>query len=562
MKNRGGNMKKLGEDIAFDDFCGVIDQFASCMDDFPYVYDLKNDLYFISDKALDRFLMETNLFSDVSNTLSRIVYPDDYPELTEDLQKMLDGEKDEHSIQYRWIGKDGKPIWIHCKGRVIKGKQGEPLFMLGCVNEIGNVQQADNISGLWKTESLEEYLDQYKEPYPEGFFMYLGLDGFKSVVERLGVEYGNSVLHEVAKCIEGCLAPGQKVYRAVSDEFIIMDFSGGTEIMAEELYRRIRAAVDGYIEATQYEAIYTISAGVVLTSDLREQNYSEVIRLSRFALSRAKELGRNLWYHFEPKDYEEFLYKRNLLLELRKAVSNNYKGFDLYFQPITNAETGEIFAAESLCRFFIDGKIVSPAEFIPILEESGLIIPVGKWIVRKAVEMCKECQKIYPDFKVSVNLSYVQIMKSAITQEIFRVLKRYDLAPESLIVELTESGYLENTPAIRKVWERLRQKGVQIAIDDFGTGYSNLQSISSLEPNIVKIDRGFTVQALSQEYMNHLLSNIIHMSHSMNLMVCIEGIETEEELSEIRRLDPNFIQGFYYGRPCNREEFLNLHIKK
>ena len=174
--------------------------------------------------------------------------------------------------------------------------------------------------------------------------------------------------------------------------------------------------------------------------------------------------------------------------------------------------------------------------------------------------MCRECQKTYPEFKVSVNLSYIQILKSDVYDEIVRTLEQYELKPESLIVELTESGYVETTPAVMKLWGRLREYGVMIAIDDFGTGYSNLQSISNMMPNIVKLDRGFTVKALKNSYEHTLMTHIIQLVHSIDLKICVEGVETDEELAEIEKLSADCIQGYYYGRPCCREEFFEKFV--
>jgi EAL domain-containing protein (putative c-di-GMP-specific phosphodiesterase class I) len=225
------------------------------------------------------------------------------------------------------------------------------------------------------------------------------------------------------------------------------------------------------------------------------------------------------------------------------------------------ADTGELYAAESLLRFTMpDGQMVSPVEFIPILEDTGLIIPVGKWILKKAIEMCKTVRQVYPEFRVSVNLSYIQILKSSITDEIYQQVDESGLDPESMIMELTESGHLENTPAVKRVWTHLKDYGVSIALDDFGTGYSNLQSIGNLTPNVVKLDRGFTVKALKNEYENLVMRYVIEMAHSLQLKICVEGIETQEELDRVRLLAPDYIQGYYYGKPCCKEEFLQKFV--
>ena len=152
-------------------------------------------------------------------------------------------------------------------------------------------------------------------------------------------------------------------------------------------------------------------------------------------------------------------------------------------------------------------------------------------------------------------------MKSTILEEIFSEIEKYHLEPNSLIIELTESGYFDATPAIQKAWSDLREYGVMIAIDDFGTGYSNLQSISKMSPNIVKVDRDFTARAMKQSFEKQLMKNIVDLVHGMDLKICVEGIETNEELAEIRELHPDFIQGFYYGKPCDKEDFFTKFVK-
>ena len=207
--------------------------------------------------------------------------------------------------------------------------------------------------------------------------------------------------------------------------------------------------------------------------------------------------------------------------------------------------------------------MVSPVEFIPILEESGLIIPVGKWLIDRALSMCAECQKTQPEFHISVNLSYVQILKSDVCEEIEHWIEFYNLKPESLMVELTESGYVDdNSPAVKRLWDRLREYGVMIALDDFGTGYSNFQLISSMVPNIVKLDRSFTVKALQNIFEHQLMDHIIQLVHSVNLKICVEGVETKAELEEIEKLSADCIQGYFYGRPCARRDFLKAFIEK
>lgn len=548
----------------FEGCCDFIRTFSPCMHDYLYVYDLTGDAYYIAEPALSRFKLPGCLFHDVVATLATFVYPDDYDMLSSDLALLLSGEKDEHNLEYRWIGPDGSPIWINCKGRLITSADGGQL-MIGCINEIGNRGKADNISGLLGEFSLRENMKQILPAIKDAMFLRIGIDDFKIINERHGTEYGNFVLRKVADCIVKCLSPSQAAYRIVSDEFMVTDSSGIDYTGMNKLYHSIRSAVDSVVAQEKYKAIYTISGGLLSLGNLdksRPDTVDEIMKLSEFALTEAKNRGKNQLYFFKPNDYDLFLRTRYVRSCLRQALADDFNGFELYFQPIVTSKGGQLFAAETLLRFRSpSGENIFPMEFIPILEESGLIIPVGKWIIRNALAMCRKCREHYPDFMVSINLSYIQLLKSPMFEDITEALNDAGLPPSCLIVELTESGHLEDSAAVQNVWKKLRELGVSIALDDFGTGYSNLINIGNLKPNIVKIDRSFTLKALNNEYEHELLIHIIRMVHSIGLNLVVEGIETNDELQRITALNPDFIQGYYYSKPCPEGEFSEKYLK-
>lgn len=554
-ENGGGNLFEL--------FRGMIETFDPCMDDYLYVFDVQNDQYYISKKSMKRFALPSFQFTHVLDTHRKFVYEEDIEMLEADLEKVMSGEKLEHNLTYRWMSVDGEPIWINCRGRIIIGADGKPQFLVGCINEVGTKPIADNVSGLLESFAIKDAWNQQDNTMTNGFVLRIGIDNFKTINEKLGVEYGDFIIHEVANCILDCIHEGQMVFRVVADEFMIIDTAGGTAKDAKALYRKVRSVVDHLIRRDNYKAFFTISGGVISGEALEQLDYNELLKYTQFALSEAKARGKNQVYYFQVEDYEKFLRRRKILVELRKAVSNDFEGFDVFFQPIITRGGKDLYAAESLLRFWTSEKeTVSPAEFIPILEESGLIIPVGKWVLHRALEMCVKCREKRPDFKVSVNLSYIQILKSNFFKDVTEALEQYKLRPDSLIIELTESGYVENSPVVRKLWEQLKDRGVLIAIDDFGTGYSNLQSIGNMMPDIIKLDRGFTVKALNNNYEHQLMDQIIQLIHSVDLKVCVEGVETMEELTEIERLSADCIQGYYYGKPCEKQAFYKDFVEK
>lgn len=560
-KERDTKMGLEKKGSTFENVCDTIKKFAPCMNDYLFAYDITNDTYYISEKAKGRFAIPSNLFHRVVEAHKKFVYEDDIAMLTEDLGKMVRGEKDSHNIQYRWIGRDGQPIWINCKGKIYLEDGGKTQFLLGCINEIGAKQMADNVSNLLGEAALKEKIMQGRKNLERGYVLRIGIDDFREINEKFGTEYGDFVLRGVADCMKKAAAPGQMVYRVIADEFILLDCECGTAQDAEKTYDGICRELEKFIEQNNYKAVFTVSGGIITSEDIRNRDYSEMMRISQFALSKAKNGGKNQVYTFSEEDYQKFLRRREILRTMRKAVAKDFDGFELYFQPIIDVKKSRLFAAETLLRFHIsETEMISPAEFIPILEDSGLIIPVGKWVLKNALRMCRECQKIMPEFKISVNLSYIQILKSQILEEIIRDVTEAQLEPSSIITELTESGHLENNAVIQDLWNKLKEYGICIALDDFGTGYSNLQNIGEMTPNIVKLDRGFTVKALKNDYENQLMIYIIRMVHSLGLKICVEGVETSEELARIKELGPDYIQGFYYGRPCPKEEFLEKFI--
>lgn len=550
------------EEISLDQFQKIIELYNSTMDDFLYFYDLVNDIYCISSSAVERFRMPAQTFGNATEELRKVVYPGDFDMLYDDLMEVKAGEKDIHNIEYRWLDKEGHVIWINCRGNVVKNKKGDSCFLIGCINEIGKNQKADNVSGLLRESGLCKEITEKEQSGLSGFMLRIGIDRFKEINENKGMEYGDMILRKTAECIKKVISPEQKLYRIMADEFMVVDFTGQTEEQARKLYKKIRRKIDKFIESNGYEVFYTVSAGVLEFHTVEDRGYVNLMKLTEFALNEAKQRGRNRCYTYRAEDYEAFQRKRRLIHLMRQAVNNDFEGFEAYFQPIVDIRERTLHGAETLLRFKTEETgPVSPMEFVPMLEESGLIIPVGKWVLHQAMAACKEIQKKIPEFCISVNLSYVQILKSDILTEIEAGIEEYGLSPGSIVVELTESGKIEANVNFHKFREGLKKNSVSLALDDFGTGYSNFHYLYHLSPDTIKIDRSFTLKALRYEYEYNILKHMIAMSHGIQLKLCVEGIETEEELAKICEMDPDFIQGYYFGKPCTLEQFYKEHLQ-
>ena len=541
----------------------AIQLFNRSMDDYLYLFDLQNDYYTISKHAIDRFCLPNYHFNDAKNEHNHFVYKEDLSLLFNEFHKIKSGEITEHSLHYRWLDKNHNPVWINCRGDVILDEFNKPLYLIGCVNEIGKKQKADNVSGLLKESGLEDYLSKNKEM--SGFLMQIGIDDFEEINGRFGLKSGEEILKQFSNCMQETLKDEQKLYDLGNGRFILMSLPYQNKKDALEIYSELKKSVEKLLETNAYHAVFTISAGIVEVNG-ENHDYDTLVKYTEFALNEAKKKGKNSSYIFTKVKYDQFIRRREIRVALQNSINHDFVGFETYYQPIVNIHTGKLIGAEALMRFKMKRgdqiELISPAEFIPILEESGLIIPAGRWVLRKAVECCKRWQKDIPHFKINVNLSYVQIIKSSILDEIKQALKDFDLAPSLLGIEVTESGYLENTYHYKKLWSSLKKEGITLILDDYGTGYSNAYRLGNLTPHYIKIDRVLTQKALSLSYERSILIYIIEMAHTLNLKVCIEGIETEEELQEIKKLNPDYIQGYLFGKPAPEDEFYNQQIKK
>lgn len=537
-----------------------------CMNDYLYVFDLKEDYYVISKHATERFILPSDKFYNATKKHEDFVCPEDISMLGKEIELIKAGKKKFHDMKYRWLDKHNNPVWINCRGSVLFDENTQPHYMVGCINEIGVKPEADNVSGLLGEYALDRYIkDTCTDNIPDGFIIRMSIDNFSTINADFGMSYGDFILKKTAECILESIKPTQKLFKAGSDEFIIVDFNGSSINEAVDIYKQCKKHINNFIENNRYNTIYTLSAGIINTRDitLEEENY---VKLSEFALKTAKDNGRNNYYIYSKTDYDSYKRKLYISKALHNAVNEDFKGFQVFYQPVVDASTYMLTGAEALMRFFIkkegvdECEYISPVEFIPVLEETGLIIPAGRWILEQSAKQCSIWNEHVKDFRVNINVSYIQVMKSDVFSDIMSVIDKYSLQPSCIGIELTESGYLDSSTHFNHLWRKLKDNGVYVILDDFGTGYSNLHCLSDLKPNYIKIDRTFTLKALRNKYDYELMTYIIDMAHSLGLKLCIEGVETSDDLRQLRDPGADYIQGYLFGKPYPAVEFEKRYV--
>lgn len=548
--------EKVLQELSLEQLTAVIEVLQKSSDSYFYIMDLETYTYIATEKLVKRFPFGGTFVEDTHAVFSKLVYPSDMPKLQEDIRRCAAGGQDEHEMEYRWLDKDGRIVWIDCHGVVIQGKDGHHL-LFGRVTELGKEAKADNITGLRRETRFRYDTEELLRDMPEtiNYMMRIGIDNFKEINEKEGVEAGDNVLRELADCIVASVDSKVDVYRLMADEFMIVDADPESEKEAADIYDEIKNKVADTVRKKEYSCFYTISAGV-LQDGFENKTAEGILRLTEFALNEAKRNGKNQMALFDREAYDGYLKRLDIRKLMRRDVNNDFKGFQVFYQPIVSTPDYRIIGAEALLRWNCEKYgSVSPAVFIPILEESGLIIPVGKYVLWQAARTCKKWKEIIPDFHINVNLSYVQIHKSNLLADVDRCVKEVGIPPESLVLELTESGYIETDSRIKELFRDLKAKKYDVALDDFGTGYSNMRYLQEIEATTVKIDRSFVMKALQNEHDYNIITHIIDMVHSLGSSVCMEGIEKEDELNKMMKTRPDMIQGYYFGKPSSTEQF-------
>ena len=536
----------------------VFSVLGKCTDDYLFVLDLQNNRYMISDSAAKIFPFDATELSNAFEALKSIVYPQDYPMLEQNLQDIITGRSTEHDMEYRWIGRDGKPVWISCRGQVVNDADGKPEFLIGRITDIGKKSKIDGVTGLYREHYLKDQLQRMsEEDRLEGYLLQIGIDNFKEINEKYGSEAGDEVLLNMAECIKKVVGDTGKVYRMGGDEMAILVpgiFYEKKEDPAKALYKEIRGKIDQLFSEGGHMIYFTISAGSTYFHK-EDRDVGKLIEYVGFALHQAKISGKNNCVRYSHAVYEEYVHTLDVQEELRKDIENDFQGFELYYQPVVNIAEKKILGAEALIRWHSTKfGFMSPGQFIPMLEETGLIIPLGRWITRTAIQQCVKWQKVVPGFRMNVNLSFVQIKKSNALQDILSLIDTLNVDKSVLMIEVTESGEIESSVAAR-VLRSFKDESIPLAIDDFGTGYSNLRYVKDMTFDLVKIDQSFIQNITHSKYDYLVVKQFTELAHSLNLTVCYEGVETEEDLKCVLGLKPDYIQGYYFSRPVPAEEF-------
>ena len=374
--------------------------------------------------------------------------------------------------------------------------------------------------------------------------------------------YGDVLLKNISGSLQRIPGVENNCYRMGGDEFIII-LAHHHMAMLQQILDEIKALFTRpwMLKGTDYYC--TMSMGVVrFPAD--GDTVEELIKKADIALYAAKCAGKNR-IEFYDDNVESTSYKRlDLEKNMRNATRNAFSEFEVYFQPIVNItkEGNPCAGAEALIRWNSrELGVISPTEFIPLAEYLGLINPIGSFILREACMRCKYWNDMgHPDYKVNVNLSVVQLLQNDIVEQIAEVISETGIDPKNLTLEVTESLAINDMNRMKKILADIKKLGVRVALDDFGTGYSSLNHIREMPIDVIKIDRCFIIDIGKDDFSNAFVKMVAELASAIDVNVCVEGVETKEQLDILMESKIQLIQGFYFGRPMTARAFEEKYL--
>lgn len=389
--------------------------------------------------------------------------------------------------------------------------------------------------------------------------LLLDLDRFKTINDTLGHAAGDRLLIEVADRLRSRRRDGDTIARLGGDEFVFIVSSLRHKEDAAIVAEQILEVLKPPIHIDDYDLHVSASIGIAIFPEDGKEGTS-LMKAADVALYRAKELGRDNYQIFEPKLNQRAMERLVLEKDLRRAIHD--REFVLHFQPQYDLETKVMKGVEALVRWQQGDAVVPPNKFIPIAEECGLIVPLGRWVMEEAARQCAEFNRHSAEpLRICVNVSALQIQRPDFANEVSQILQEAGLPLKQLVVELTESALMQNPEQGSWAMAQLQEMNIGIAMDDFGTGHSSLHHLSLLPVSMIKIDRAFVKKCSKRKTDASILSAIIKMGHALDMKVLAEGVETEEQARVLRKQGCDEVQGYLYGRPMPADELI-LKLKK
>jgi diguanylate cyclase (GGDEF)-like protein/PAS domain S-box-containing protein len=506
------------------------------------------------------------------------VHHDDLPGLRADIRAHIDGRAVVHQFEHRIRQRDGGFRWVLSRGLVRRDRWGRAIELAGSLTDINRRKRAealaaphalhDELTGLPSRrvliERLEAAIEQGKRS-PEFRFsvLFLNLDRFKVLNDSIGLDSADRILAQLAERLRRCVPEGTLVCRYGGDEFAIL-IEGhlpfeDADVLAQQIHDTLRQPFE-----LDEQTIFTTASIGITNSARNYERAAEVIRDAGVATSRAKRRGKSGSSTFDTAMRQEALNTLRTQMQLREAIVRQQ--FEVYYQPIVALGSCRLTGFEALVRWNHPKRgVIGPIEFIALAEETGLIVPIGQFVLREACSQMAAWRRKYPDaddVSISINLSGHQLSSPTLVTDIEQVLEDTGLAPDAVKLELTESTLIDDPINATRILARLRDRGIKLYIDDFGTGYSSLSYLHRFAIDGLKIDKSFVDMVGRDDRKAAIVPSIVGLAHNLGMGVVAEGVETKEQARELTLLDCAEAQGYLFSRPVPRDQAALLIEKR
>jgi diguanylate cyclase (GGDEF)-like protein/PAS domain S-box-containing protein len=505
----------------------------------------------------------------LSGSMQDFAHGDDLRAILVSIDKLIKKKFTTCQLEHRYLHKQGHTVWVLLSLSLVRGSQKESSHLIFQIQDITERKRAeerlihdafhDGLTGLPNRalfmDHLKHAVERAKRSKDHTFMvLFLDLDRFKVINDSLGHLVGDQLLIGIARRLETCLRSIDTVARLGGDEFTILLEDLTDPYEAIEIVERIQRELSAPFKLGLQEVFTTASIGIA-PSTIGYDRAEDILRDADMAMYRAKLLGKARHEIFDKGMHAHAMNLLHIETDLRRAIERDE--LRLHYQPIVSLATQEIIGFEALVRWqHSERGLISPMDFIPIAEETGLIIPIGQWVLTEACRQMSEWQRqtpAEPPLFISVNLSAKQFTQPDLLEQITRIVRETGLDPHSLKLEITESVVMENIEAVIGTLRRLKALGIELSIDDFGTGYSCLSYLHRLPIDTLKVDRSFVSQMSQNDENREIVRTIITLAQSLGLKVVAEGIETKEQMAQLRALKCEGGQGFLFSRAVEAE---------
>lgn len=529
-------------------------------------WDIVNDSYYYSEKW-------ANMLGYTKNTLplygswKELIHPSDIKLFENEIDNYVQHKTDRYKCEYRLKKKDGTYIWVSDVGAATWNDYGIPVRMVGSHTDITEEKNwsekihkmayYDSLTGLPNKFTLYQTLNNLCQQNDEFSVIFMDLDNFKSVNDILSHTCGDNLLRKLSFELSSLAGDNCTIYRWGGDEFIFILKDIKDDITLSTFLDKLVRLMNNSFTVEDNEILVSASIGACLFP--RDSRSAEdLIKNSDTAMYQAKKLGKNTYQIYSPEFSIQVLEQLTLERELRLALKNDE--FKVYYQPRMDVKSNTLVGMEALLRWIkSDGTIVSPLKFIPTAEETGLIIPIGEFVIRESCNQVKKwLDKGYNDLIVSINLSAKQIEDKNLLQVIKSSISKTGINASNIELEITESVAIKDMNQTIALLKELKEMGVNVLLDDFGTGYSSLNFLRLLPVTTIKIDKSFMDKVNEESPERTIVRSLISLAHDIRMRVIAEGIETPSQLSFLKDNSCDEAQGFFFSKPIPPSEFEEL----